>query len=67
MHQDQVLIESDMHCMCTVLNCVNSQLITAAKNGKAADVDRLIKDGANMEVKDTVRAQCQCQCRGSPG
>ena len=28
------------------------QLITAATNGKAADVDRLIKDGANTEAKD---------------
>ena len=64
MHQYQVLIETDMHCISTVLYCVNSQLIAAAQHGKTADVDRLIKDGANMEAKDEVRAQCQCPCRG---
>ena len=33
----------------------------AAREGKAADVDRLIKDGANTEAEDWVRAQCQCR------
>ena len=62
MLENQVLIETDMHWIATVLYCVNSQLITAARDGKAADVDRLIKDGVDMGAKDEVRAQFRCQC-----
>ncbi len=64
MSQYQVLIETDMHQISTEVNCMNSQLRAAAINGKAADVDRLIKDGANTEAQTAVRAQCLCQCRG---
>jgi hypothetical protein len=31
------------------------QLLKAAQNGKSANVDRLIKDGANKEAEDWVR------------
>jgi hypothetical protein len=31
-------------------------LISAASNGKAAEVDRLIKSGADKEAKDAVRS-----------
>jgi hypothetical protein len=34
-----------------------AQLVAAAEVGKAADVDRLIKGGANTEAKDEVRIQ----------
>ena len=37
---------------------MNTQLIDAATVDKAAAVDRLIKGGAKMEVKNWVRAQC---------
>jgi hypothetical protein len=53
-----------MHQISTEVNCLNSQLKIAAINGKAADVDRLIKDGANTDAKGGVRAQCQCPYRG---
>ncbi len=35
-----------------------SQLIDAALNGKAAEVDALLKGGADKETKNEVRAQC---------
>ena len=35
-------------------HCERAQLISAARFGKAADVDRLIKGGANTEVKDAM-------------
>ena len=33
------------------------QLWFAAQGGTAADIDRLIKDGANKEAEDAVRAK----------
>ncbi len=43
--------------------CECAQLIDAATNGKAADVDRLIKDGAYKEAKDRVRSSFRCEGR----
>ena len=56
-----------MKCIASLTAALHehAQLIAAAGVGQAADVDRLIKGGANTEAKDAVRAQCQCPCWGS--
>ncbi len=68
-------VSRDMPSECThhAVHCIYLQLRDAAENGKAADVERLLKSGANTEVKeDWVRVSarlrscfCVCDCSTS--
>ena len=51
-------------CIHHAVYCIYLQLRDAAENGKAADVARLLKSGANMEVKeDWVRVSARLLSR----